>query len=259
MNCSTKTNDLEQRITAIIKDMVRDLNRPDLFREPMVGFVSVDDPSIVNVKEIVGPWHDSPEDQLPGARSIIAYTVPFTKEVALDPGYAKFSGLTWSEAYVIINSNFELISNAVAEYLRSLGYEASTIAATNDYDPADPVSSWSHRTMACAAGLGKFGMNRILITKKGSAVRYCSLLTTAELTPTGPYDGPECTGLDGGPCTICMDACPVNALTRWFDGGKLDCQELQNIYHDKMVEELSVDTAGTCGKCIAACPLAYIE
>ena len=28
---------------------------------------------------------------------------------------------------------------------------------------------------------------------------------------------------------------------------------------DKMIEELSVDTAGTCGKCIAACPLAYID
>lgn len=251
--------DIRTEIEKIIKDEVRKIGRPDLFREPMVGFVSVDDPAIVNVKEIVGPWHDSPEDQLPGARTIIAYTVPFTKKVAHDPEFAKFSGLVWSEAYVLINKNFELISNIVADYLRSQGYEASTVKATNDYDQSNPVSSWSHRTMACAAGLGRFGMNRILMTSKGSAVRYCSLLTTAELTPSGPYDGPVCLGLDGGDCTICLDACPVNALTHWYEGGNFDCQDLQETYHDKMIEELSVDTAGTCGKCIAVCPLAYIE
>lgn len=250
---------LEKKIEQIIKDKVKEIGRPDLFREPHVGFVSATDPSVLHVKEIVGPWHDLPENQLPGAKSIIAYVVPFTKEVALDPNYAKFSGLTWSKAYVIINKNFDLISAAVADYLRSLGYEAATVVATNDYDPSDPVSSWSHRTMACASGLGKFGMNRILITEKGSAVRYCSLLTTAELKPTGPYTGPECMGLKDSSCTLCLDACPVDALTRWADGGKLACQELQNVYHDKMIEELSVDTAGTCGKCISVCPLAYIE
>lgn len=251
--------DLRQEIKELIVTMVKEIGRPDLFREPLVGFVSADDPSIVNVRDIVGPWHDLPEDQLPGARSIIAYAVPFTRDVALDPSFSRFSGLVWSEAYILINKNFEIISQAVADLLRSRGYEASTVRATNDYDPSDPVSSWSHRTMACAAGLGKFGMNRILMTSKGSAVRYCSLLTTAELTPSGPYEGPVCTGLDGGPCRKCLDTCPVNALTRWYDGGKFDCQELQNTYHDKMIEELSVDTAGTCGKCISVCPLAYIE
>ncbi len=251
--------DIRQAIEELIKTKVKDIGRPDLFREPMVGFVSAKDPSVVNVKEIVGPWHDSPEDQLPGAKTIIAYTVPFTREVALDPGTSRFSGLIWSEAYILINKNFESISNDVADFLRTQGYEASTVKATNDYDPSDPVSSWSHRTMACAAGLGKFGMNRILMTSKGSAVRYCSLLTTAELEPSGPYTGPVCTGLDGGPCRLCLDACPVDALTRWYEGGKFDCQDLQEVYHDRMIEELSVDTAGTCGKCIAVCPMAYID
>ena len=251
--------DINREITELIVNMVRDLGRPDLFREPMVGFVSADDPSIVHVKEIVGPWHDSPEDQLPGARTIIAYAVPFTRHVALDPGDSKYSGLFWSEAYLLINKAFGEISQAVADLLRTRGYEAATIVATNDYDPSDPKSSWSHRTMACAAGLGKFGMNRILMTAKGSAVRYCSLLTTAELEPSGPYDGPVCMGLEGCGCRLCVDACPVDALTRWFEGGNLACQDLQELYHEQMLEDLRVDTAGTCGKCIAVCPLAYIE
>ena len=123
---------IRKEIEEMIKEKVRDIGRPDLYREPMVGFVSVDDPSIVNVKDIVGPWHDSPDDQLPGARTIIAYTVPFTREVAMDPGNAEFSGLTWSEAYVIINKNFELISKAVADYLRSKGYEAATVTSLGE-------------------------------------------------------------------------------------------------------------------------------
>ena len=243
----------------MIKDMVRDIGRPDLFREPLVGFVSAEDPDLLNIKEIVGPWHDLPEDQLKGAKTIIAYSVPFTKEVARDPEDAQFSGLTWSEAYVLINRNFDLISEAVADLLRANGYEATTVKATNNYDPADMITSWSHRTMAKAAGLGEFGMNRILITEKGSAVRYCSLLTTAEFEPTGPYEGPRCMGLEGGECTLCLEACPVDALTRWFEGGKMACNKLQDRYHEDMLKHLEVDTAGTCGKCIAVCPLAYIE
>ena len=47
--------DIRTEIEKIIKEEVRKIGRPDLFREPMVGFVSVDDSSIVNVKEIVGP------------------------------------------------------------------------------------------------------------------------------------------------------------------------------------------------------------
>ena len=251
--------ELRQKIEEIIKTKVKEIGRPDLFREPMIGFASCDMPELVNVKETVGPWHDLPEDQLLGARTVIAFCVPSTKVVAFDPADSKFSGLIWSEAYVLINKNFEIISKAVADFLRSQGYEASTVKATNDYDTSDPKSSWSHRTMACAAGLGTFGLNRILITRKGSAVRYCSLITNAVIEPTGPYNGPKCLGLNGGSCDICLKACPVNALTRWFDGGKFDCQDLQEVYHERMLDELSVDTAGTCGKCISACPLAYIE
>ena len=251
--------DLNREISDLIKIMVRDLGRPDLFREPLVGFVSVDDPSIVHVKDIVGPWHNAPDDQLPGARTIIAYAVPFTRDVAFDPSDSRYSGLVWSEAYLLINKAFGDISHAVADLLISEGYKAGTVVATNDYDPADPVSCWSHRTMACAAGLGKFGMNRILMTAKGSAVRYCSLLTSAELEPTGPYDGPVCMGLEGDGCKLCVDACPVGALTHWFEGGNLDCQDLQDLYHQQMLDNLHIDTAGTCGKCISICPLAYID
>ena len=254
-----ESTDLRQKIEEIIKAKVKEIGRPDLFREPMVGFASCDMPELVNIKETVGPWHKLPEDQLPGARTVIAFCVPSTQEVAKSPAGSKFSGLVWSEAYDLINENFVIISNAVVDFLRSQGYEASTFKATNDYDHSDPVSSWSHRTMACAAGLGTFGLNRILMTRKGSAVRYCSLVTDAVIEPTGPYDGPVCLGLNGGSCDICLKACPVDALTRWFDGGKFDCQELQDNYHDLMLEEWSVDTSGTCGKCISSCPLCYIE
>ncbi|MBQ1715115.1 MAG: epoxyqueuosine reductase [Firmicutes bacterium] len=254
-----KETELRQKIIEMIRDMVRDIGRPDLYREPLVGFALADDPSLQNIKEIVGPWHDTPQEQLPGAKTVIAFSVPFTEKVAMDPGTAQFSGLIWSEAYVLINKNFDIMAQAVAELLRSNGYEAITVKTTNNYDPSDLVVPWSHRTAAKAAGLGDFGRNRILITEKGSAVRYCSLLTTAEFEPSRPYQGPRCKGLDGGECTLCLEACPVDALTRWFEGGKFACDGLQGQYHEDMLRYLDVDTAGTCGKCISVCPLAYIE
>ncbi len=45
--------DLRQKIIDMIRDMVRDIGRPDLYREPLIGFASAHDPSLLNIKEIV--------------------------------------------------------------------------------------------------------------------------------------------------------------------------------------------------------------
>ena len=45
----------------------------------------------------------------------------------------------------------------------------------------------------------------------------------------------------------------------FHSGGKFACDGLQGQYHEDMIRYLDVDTAGTCGKCISVCPLAYIE
>ena len=73
-------------------------------------------------------------------------------------------------------------------------------------------SNWSERHVAYIAGLGTFGLSRGLITEKGMAGRFGSLVTTAELPVTErPYTDlyEYCSR-----CGACIRRCPVGAITQ---------------------------------------------
>lgn len=249
---------LEKRIEEVITHQLEQLHRPDLFREAHVGFSAADDKRFKELKTIIGPWHYLPSDILEGARSVISFYVPFTRPVAEAPGTVPYSAEEWGEAYVIINDHFSVISDAVIQLLESEGYKGAKIPATNTYDPADMICKWSHRSAAVIAGLGSFGANRLVMTEKGSAVRFCSVITTAVLRPSPKYEGPECLYLKNGSCGACFDICPAKALS----GGDIDkfvCQSEQN-HNEAIAKEMGGwKGSGTCGKCISICPFAYIE
>jgi epoxyqueuosine reductase len=63
------------------------------------------------------------------------------------------------------------------------------------------------REAAVRAGVGFYGKNTMLITRRhGSWVVLGTLITTAEIDATPPL------GADCGTCTLCIDACPTGAL-----------------------------------------------
>ena len=49
-----------------------------MFDAPLVGFGSADDPLFEQYKDpaVIGPWHMSPEEWLPGAKSIVSLSFP---------------------------------------------------------------------------------------------------------------------------------------------------------------------------------------
>ena len=52
------------------------------------------------------------------------------------------------------------------------------------------ASNWSHRYTAFVAGIGTFGLSDGLITEKGKAMRFTSLIINKKLKPTvRPYHG----------------------------------------------------------------------
>ena len=248
---------IEKEITNIIDDKIAKLDRPDLFRRPLVAFSSAADEKYTKLKEIIGQWHLTPKEVLPGAKSVISYFVPFAKNVVLQPKAVKDGAPLWEEAYTIINSYFDDISEAVSNYLTEYGFSAKTIHATHTYDPKDLKSMWSHRSAAAIAGLGVFGANRMLITEKGSGGRFCSVLTSAELKKKQTPIRKKCLYTAGGSCGLCFKICPVKALA----AGGIDifsCQdELDK--NDMLQRKNTGYTADTCGKCISVCPVAYIE
>ncbi|SCM81053.1 conserved hypothetical protein [uncultured Sporomusa sp.] len=244
---------MKNQIEQLIVEKVALLNRPDLFRRPIVSFSSATDSRYSELKEIIGPWHLNPTELLPDAQSVISYFVPFTSLVVAEPKTVDGGSEAWGEAYAIINPYFNDVNQAVIQYLSDLGYSASAVQATHTYDPKDMKSMWSHRSAAAIAGLGTFGANRMLITEKGSGGRFCSVLTSATLHEEQTPAETRCLYVKNGSCGLCFKICPVNALVPdSFD--KFICQDECN-----KNQKQDRHGADTCGKCISICPVAYID
>ena len=246
---------LNREIEQIISDMIKALNRPDLFRSPLVAFSSAEDPKYEELKKLVGEWNKAPVELMPEAKSVISYFVPFTKAVVESPSTDPALRALWGESYVIINSYFNDIGRAVSDFLASKGFASFLIAATYNYDPSDLKANWSHRSAAAVAGLGAFAANRLLITEKGSGGRFCSVLTSAPLEISKKAAVDRCTyNLNGG-CGLCFKVCPAEALKPGsFD--RFTCnRELLKPNEAKEIKKI----ADVCGKCISVCPFSYLE
>lgn len=249
---------IENQVEAIITNQLNGLGRPDLFRGPLVSYSNAADKRYEELKTVIGAWHLLPTELLSDARSVISYFVPFTKEVAMQPKTAENGSPLWSEAYQEINRHFNTINEAVSAHLIGLGYSAVAIKPTHTYDPKDLKCMWSHRSAATIAGLGAFAANGLLITEKGSAGRFCTVITSAVLKSSKPPAENKCLYTQNGACGLCFKVCPVKALTPdSFD--KFTCQDELNNNERLMKEQTGLTSADTCGKCISICPFAYME
>lgn len=249
---------LETDIENIVRRELKALNRPDLYREPLVAYSSAEDARYLQLKTIIGEWHMAPREVLADAQSVISYFVPFTEEVALSPKKSKAETFMWGEAYAVINDYFIHINEVICEHLTQRGYSASAIPSTHTYNPEDMKCMWSHRSAAVIAGLGSFGANRMLITEKGSGGRLCTVLTSAVLSDERKLPDKQCLYLKNGSCGLCFQACPVGALkSDTID--RFACQKVTDRNGRVLEETVNLQEADTCGKCVGVCPLAYIE
>ena len=195
------------------------------FEAPLLGCASAEDPIFLqfhNDPVIIGPMFRLPEHWLPGAKSVISFFLPFTKEIRdsnVDnleaPSYAWLHGRVEGQDFLME------VCDQIVRWLQEEGYESVIPAGHPDFrtnrDPnrialGQPMftSTWSERHVAFAAGLGTFSLTKHLITEKGVCGRFGSVITTAPLTPTPrPYTDPYeyCTF-----CGACTRRCPVNAL-----------------------------------------------
>lgn len=77
------------------------------------------------------------------------------------------------------------------------------------------ASTWSERHVAYISGLGTFGLCGGLITERGQAARFGSVIVHAHIAPTPrAYSDPfaYCLFYHDGSCTECMDRCPVGSV-----------------------------------------------
>lgn len=164
---------------------------------------------------------------------------------------------TWEyyDAYCTLNNKLDDIICEGAEFLSKKGYTA--LAQTRDYVDLDRehwISPIPHKTVATRSGLGWIGKNCLLVTHEfGSAVRISSFLTDAPLLCDTPIDVSFC-----GECTLCVDACPAQALTGtlWKKKTKreqiIDVQKCYRKQKEIMFAGTGIDK-DLCGKCFAVC------
>lgn len=224
-----------------------------LFDPPVFGTASADDPIFETFRDdaVVSSEVLLPRDWLPGARTVISFFLPASEEVRKsnrkDPA---IPSPHWQHARIEGNEcicrlcaflNEEMHREGIASVSPSIDprFLAVKDASKNRY-----WSNWSERHTAYACGLGTFGLSKGLITEKGIAGRFASIITDLELPVaerpyTGIYDW--CIF-----CGKCARNCPAGAIDPETGKHHPPCQA----YLDKT----SFGTRYGCGKCQVGVP-----
>jgi epoxyqueuosine reductase QueG len=203
--------ELKNKIEFIIKDTVANPGTKTHYREPLIGFASTDDPIFIEIKHFVGPHQLHPKEIFPEAKTVIAFFLPFEKELVkqnLKSGVVKDS----IQASVDTSYLIREINEKIKTELEKDGITAIVPKVIFDYKNSGFNVSWSHKSAAYAAGLGTFGFNQMLITQSGCAGRIGSILISAEIPPTLRPKEEFCRHKKGEQCLVCMERCQSGAL-----------------------------------------------
>jgi len=185
---------------------------------------------ISNVERFDGaPGGHHPRDFLASARSVVTFGVALLHQALYWEGHLANSKLVPPEyqndvlqnyfyrqtGYAMVNRLLDMLAIYVANLLESRDYLSLFFPAT--YGTVEiwkfirnriPSKSglFSQRHAAVNAGLGEFGLNNIVVTPQyGPRIRFNSVITEAELTPSLLLKEKVCLGKS---CSICLDNCP---------------------------------------------------
>ncbi len=240
------SSELAQFIVEMIKRDVTEANTVTGYRAPLIGFADAGDPRFRQLREDVEPTHLTPEELLPGARSVVSFFLPFEPWV-VKANARKRKGVAreWAVAYVETNDLIGRITRHLISALAERDVRAAGEPATNNFDPDTLISRWSHKSVAIIAGLGSFGLHHMVITDAGCAGRFGSLVVDTDLPIGAPEPQDRCLYFHDGSCRACVTRCPVEALTK--DG--IDKQRCWNRCLEVAEVYKQVGKAEACGKC----------
>jgi Uncharacterized Fe-S protein len=210
---------LQTEIRALVEAKVERANGRDFYRKPLVGFSSAADPLYATFKEVVGPHHLLPEEVLPGVATLVSFFVPFSRMVVdANRRERDVPAREWVDSYAHANDLIDEIGGEMAAMLEAGGVRAGMVNSTNNYDETILKAPWSHRSAAFVAGLGRFGLNRMLITPVGAAGRFGTVFLAEALPPSPRSEEERCLFFRDGSCGYCRKCCPAQALGRGPDG-----------------------------------------
>lgn len=245
---------MNSKIEMLIKEFVNHYcdtrNVQTKWKEPLVAYADAEDEMFCRLKDVVSPSHAMPKELLPEAKTVVAYFIPFDEVIVKSNIEGKESSKTWALAYIETNQLILDLNTFIKEELQKLGYKSNIIPATHNFDSRKLISDWSHRHVAFIAGLGKFGLNNMLITDKGCCGRVGSFITDLSTVPTKRRNEEYCLYKHMKVCKKCVDRCVNDAL-------KVDCFDRNKCYemcllNDKLYSDLGI--SDVCGKCLVNVP-----
>ncbi|MBQ7796701.1 MAG: epoxyqueuosine reductase [Lachnospiraceae bacterium] len=230
-----------------------------LYDEPLVGFASAGDELFEKYKNtgIIGPWYMGPGEWLDGAKTVISIFFPYSQRVReSNRGEKTETSIEWLFGRVEGQMFIETVMKELDEILQKEGMKTCIpssdsrfaqnsggkgFAGFEDISEGVFASNWSERHAGFACGLGMFGLSKGLITKRGMAGRFGSIIIDAELAPdVRPYTDvyEYCSR-----CGACIKRCPVEAIS--LENGKdhVPCKKWMGVTREKYAPRYG------CGKC----------
>lgn len=228
-----------------------------LYDDPIIAIGSADDPMWEDMKapQAVGTLFRTPKEWLPQGRCVVSYFAPFSDFVVEGNKKDRIEvGNGWLYARVEGQAFLTEINHFLEQWFESQGVKALSPYASEEFkyvfeagscdDITDKslsfTSNWSERHVAFICGLGTFGLSKGLITRRGVAGRFGSVIVDAplEVTPR-PYTEiyEYCTM-----CGACM-RCPGEAITLAEGKSHTLCSAYVNTMRVKYAPRFG------CGKC----------
>lgn len=205
-------------------------------------------------------FNDAPEDRKPlvyleDASSIIS--------IGYRLNYAPLQSLPASRsAYMLehdyANRHLDMSSHKIARLLEAKGFDAIGFDSGAGFyheagkTPERFAGDFSHKHAGVACGLGKFGLNNLVLNPNfGPRFRMATIITNVELKYDEPISDNPCLTHE---CKECIKICPVNALDGWK--GRYDPEIGWVINKEKCYNYIFTTLKGQrCGLCIKACPI----
>lgn len=246
---------IEKHIKEFVKSYKTKNKTVTSWEEPLIAYAYAKDPLFYELKREVSSSHSMPADLIEDAKTIITYFIPFSKDINTSNIKSKESSAQWSIAYIETNKLILEINKFINIKLTASNYDSTILPPTHNFDEQKLISDWSHKHVAYIAGLGKFGLHKMLITQKGCSGRLGSIVTNLKIEPTTRSDKEYCLYNYDGTCQKCVDNCVSGAL-------KIDSFD-RNICYKHLLENAKYHSklgfADACGKCVSKVPCSFIN
>lgn len=245
---------IRQWILGFVKEYPKTHNAETKWREPVIGIADAEDPLYQELKTIIGPEHALPSEIVPHAKSVIVCFIPFGEEIVKSNIPGEESSREWDYACIETNQMISELGTYLNKRITERGWQASNLPPTYHYDEEKLISGWSHKSSAYIAGIGKFGIHKVLITEKGCCGRLGSVITDWKLEPDTRTDEEYCLYKKNGTCGKCMERCVNNAIMAENGNIRYDRYKCNEQIYDKIVPQWPIGAGDACGKCMCGTP-----